>query len=371
MNEKTVVVVFPSVYTLNKINDLQASISSILKIKNYSVSNIRKEDSLIIIETSDPVLVSSTISSLFGIEKVAIAKEIANNFDIVLSTIISTSQNLLLKGEKFLVKVEGNTESYLGKDVEIAAIASLVEKVSSLEAKPGSESEYDKLVYTIITKTHAYVCIFIDKGLGGLPYNSQKEKILCCIHDELSAITCLQAIKMGFEVRVIVCYHNDADLLKLVKILNKIIPRIIENKIKIQFCKIAKSNMISTIVLVTNILITIAKKEKIARIALSASPMIFPHNFSEYIAKLANQKKIIPWFPLSGIDSSIIENAKDIGLEKYTSNLKELCSMKLDQKIPKLKIESVRKALKTLKFVEITIGTKNIHDILDSLKSNH
>ncbi len=371
MIEKTVVVVFPSIYALNKINDLRTSISRILEIKNYSVNNIRKEDSLIIIETGDPVLVSSTVSLLFGIEKVAIAKEIDNNFDIVLSTITSTSQSLLLRGEKFLVKVEGNTESYLGKDVEIAATASLVEKVSNLEAKPGSESEYDKLVYTLITKTHAYVCIFIDKGLGGLPYNSQKEKILCCIYDELSAITCLQAIKIGFEVRVVVCYHNDVDLLKLVKILNKIIPRIIEDKIKIQFCKITKSNIISTIITVTNISIAIAQKGKINRIVLSASPMIFPHNFSEYIAKLVIQKKMMPWFPLSGIDSSIIENAKDIGLEKYTVNLRELCNMKLDQKIPKLKIELVRNALKTLKFVEITVGTKNIHDILDLLKSNH
>ena len=371
MIEKTVVVIFPSIYSLNKIDDLQDSVSHILKIKNYSVSKLRKEDSLIIIETDDPVLVSSTISLLFGIEKVAIAKEIDNNFDIVLSTITSTSQNLLLRGEKFLVKVEGNTESYLGKDVEIAATASLVEKVSNLEAKPGSESEYDKLVYTVITKTRAYVCIFIDKGLGGLPYNSQKEKILCCIYDELSAITCLQAIKMGFKVRMVVCYHNDTDLLKLVKILNKIIPRIIEDKIKIQFCKIKKSNIISTMVIVINILIIIAQKEKITRIALSASPMIFPYNFSEYIAKLVTQKKMMPWFPLSGIDSSIIENAKDIGLEKYTNNLQELCSTKLDKKIPKLKIEHAKNALKTLKFVEITVGTKNVHDILDLLKSNH
>ena len=124
-------------------------------------------------------------------------------------------------------------------------------------------------------------------------------------------------------------------------------------------------------VTVTNILIIIAQKEKINRIDLSASPMIFPHNFSEYIVKLVIQKKIIPWFPLSGIDSSIIENAKDIGLEKYANSLRELCSMRLDQKIPKVKIEHVKNALKTLKFIEITVGTKNIHDILDLLKSNH
>ncbi len=371
MNEKTVVVVFPSIYSLNKINDLQESVSQILNIKNYSVKSIRKEDSLIIVEANDPVLVSSTVSSLFGIEKVAIAKEIDNSFDIVLSTITSTSQSLLLKGEKFLVKVDGNTRSYLGKDVEIAAVASIVEKSSSLEVKPGSESEYDKLVYTFITKSYAYVCIFIDKGLGGLPYNSQKEKILCCIYDELSAITCLQTIKMGFQVRIVVCYHNDTDLLKLVKILNKIIPRIIEDKIKLQFCKIVRSNTIYTVTMITNILIAISSKEKIYRIAIPVSPLIFSHKFVEYLARFVIQKKMMPWFPLSGIDSSIMDNAREIGLEKYTSNLKELCGMKFDQKIPKLKIDHVKNALKTVKSVQITVGTKNIHDILDLLKSNH
>ena len=90
-----------------------------------------------------------------------------------------------MKGEKFYVKVDGKTEKFLAKDLEIAATASLVDKSSSIEAKPGSESNYDRLVYTYLTDSFAYVCIFIDKGLGGLPYNSQKEKILCCIHDEL------------------------------------------------------------------------------------------------------------------------------------------------------------------------------------------
>ena len=371
MNEKTVVVVFPSIYSSNKINELQSSISKILEIKNHSFDNIRKEDSLIIIEAVDPVLVSSMVSTLFGIEKVAIAKEIDNDFNNVLSVISSTSQSLLLKGEKFLVKVEGNTESYLGKDVEIAAISSIIEKSSILDIKPGSELDHDKLVYAFITKNHAYVCLFIDKGLGGLPYNSQKEKILCCIHDELSTITCLQAIKMGFQVRMVVCYYNDANLLKLVKILNRLIPRVIENKIKIQFCKIPRANISSTIIITTNILISVAQKEKISRIALSASPMIFPHKFSEHIARLVIEKKLVPWFPLSGIDSSIIDNAKEIGLEKYAINLRELCSTRLGQEIPKVNNEHLKNSLRTSKTVEIAVGTKNIHDILDLLKSNH
>ena len=114
MSEKTVLVVFPSIYSLNKINNLATNISKILKIKNQQYNNIRKNESLIIVETIDPVLASSAVNLLFGIDKIAIAKEIDTNFDSALSVITNTALSLLLKGEKFYVKVDG-------KDKEISS----------------------------------------------------------------------------------------------------------------------------------------------------------------------------------------------------------------------------------------------------------
>ena len=74
MSEKTVLVVFPSIYSLNKINELAVNISKILKLQNQQFSKIRKNESVIIIEAADPVLASSTVNLLFGIEQIAIAK---------------------------------------------------------------------------------------------------------------------------------------------------------------------------------------------------------------------------------------------------------------------------------------------------------
>ena len=132
--------------------------------------------------------------------------------------------NLLLKGDRFYVKVDGHPLGYLPKDVEIAATSSLIDKVGKIGAKPGTEDKFDKLLYTYVTKSNAYVCIFTDKGLGGIPYNSQNETIVCCIYDELSAIACLETIKEGFDVKIIVCYSKESDLLNLVKIVNNIMP---------------------------------------------------------------------------------------------------------------------------------------------------
>lgn len=374
MSEKTVLVVFPSIYSSNKINDLVANISKILKLQNQQYSKIRKNDSVIVIEATDPVLASSSVNLLFGIEQIVIAKEVDTNFDSVLSTITNTAMNLLLKGEKFYVKVDGKTRKFLAKDLEIAATASLTDKGTAIMAKPGSESNHDRLVYSHLTDSFAYVCIFVDRGLGGLPYNSQKEKILCCIHDELSAISCLQTIKMGFDVKILVCYRNESDLLKLAKMINKILPRLLEKKIILHTCKISNSlSILSTIVTTTQIMISIASKEKIRRISLGISPMIFSTSFCEFNSGLASKNKIIPWFSLSGIDLGILENAKEIGLDKYISNLKDLCKKNLNyKKISESETSKYAKdALKTLKCLPITVGPKNIHDIIDLLKSNH
>ena len=374
MSEKTVLVVFPSIYSLNKISNLKINISKLLKIKNYQYTQIRKNESIIVIETSDPVLASSTINLSFGIERIAIAKEIDVNFNSVLSLITNTASNLILKGERFYVKVEGKTKEFLAKDLEIAATSALVEKSTTLGAKPGSESNYERLVYTYLTNSHAYVCIFVDKGLNGLPYKSQKEKILCCIHDELSAISCLQTIKMGFDVKILICYHNESDLLKLAKIINKILPRLVEKKITLQICKINKSpNILTTIVAITQILISVALKDKIQRISLGISPMIFPASFCEYNSNMIFQNNIIPWFPLSGIDYGILENAKEIGLEKYVSNLENLCKRHFSNKkiVNSVTSRFAQDALQTLKSIPVIIGPKNIHDIIDLLKSNH
>src|SRR6478752_1674504 len=296
MSEKTVLVIFPSMYSLNKINNLSTNVSKILKMRDQRHDGIRKNESLVIVEATDPVLASSSVNLLFGIDKIAIAKEIDSNFESVLSVITNTTLSLLLKGEKFYVKIEGKTRNFLAKDLEGAATAMLVDKCASLEAKPGSESNHDRLVYVYLTDLYAYVCIFIDKGLGGLPYNSQKEKILCCIHDELSAISCLQTIKMGFEVKILVCYRNESDLLKLAKMINKILPRLIKKNIILHVCKISRSSSIlTTIITITQIMISIALKKKIRRISLGISPMIFSTSFCEYNSYLVFQNEIIPW----------------------------------------------------------------------------
>jgi len=378
MSDNASVVIFPSIFARNKMGSLVFNIKKILELQKQKFQKVRKDDSVIIVEANDPVFASSAINLLFGIERVAIAKQVKNDYDTLVSSIAKIGMNLLLKGDRFYVKVEGQAKGFLPKDVEMAATSSLIEKTSKLGSRPGTEDKYDKLIYTFLTKSNGYVCIFTDKGNGGIPNNSQNEKIVCCIYDELSAVSCLETIREGFDVRIIVCFQKESDLLNLVKIVNRIIQRTLKSKIELKFFKIATSgsgarNYLLLVETVVEILLDIVSKEKFNRISLPVSPLIFPQSFIDKITNRISQKNMIPHIPLSGIDENILESAKEIGLEKYLPQLEKLGKMKFDivSKGTGYSRKIAQHALRTKKIVSVTIGPNNVHDIIDSLKSDH
>ena len=125
---------------------------------------------------------------MFGIKQIVIAKKIKNDFKTIVSQVGEIGSNLLLKGEKFFVKADGSAKGFVIKDLELAATSALIQKNQKISAKPGTESKHDKLLQIYVTKSNAYVCIFVDQGLGGTANNSQLKKLVCCISDEFSAI---------------------------------------------------------------------------------------------------------------------------------------------------------------------------------------
>ncbi len=378
MTNNASVVIFPSIFAQNKINALISNIKKILKIQNQRFQKIRKDGSLIVVEANDPVFASSTINLLFGIDKVAIAKQIKNEYEILVSNITKIGSNLLLKGDTFYVKVEGQSKGYLPKDVEFAVTSSLIEKTTKLGAKPGTEDKHDKLLYTYLTKLNAYVCIFTDKGNGGIPNNFQNEKIICCIYDELSAVSCLETIKEGFEVKIIVCYHKESDLLKFVKILNSLIPRMLKSKIELEFFHVdvsdlSSQNYLTLVETVIEVMLSVTASNKFNRLSLSLTPSIFPQSFIDRITKKVYKNNIIPHMSLSGFDKNILNHAKELGLEKYLTKIEKLGKMKFDSNVKGKKSAPnlAQKALKTKRVVTVSVGPNNVHDILDSLKSKH
>ncbi len=372
MNENAFVVVFPSVFAKNKKTLLISNIKKILKINNQKISRIIRDDDLVVIDANDPVFASSAINLLFGVDKITIARRVENKFDVIISAIVKIGASLLLQGEQFYVKVEGHSSGYLPKDVEVAATSALIEKTILMDSKPGSEERHDKMIYCFLTKKNAYVSIFTDAGHGGIPYNSHGDKAICCVYDELSAISCLESIKQGFDVKIIACY-DDSNLHDLVKMINRILPRTVQTNVTLDFFKIpvkqqdTKSIQIK-IKIITQILCLVAKHEKIKRVSLPLSPLAFPMWFIDENVNVVLQNNCLPWIALSGIDDSIIRTAKEIGLGKHLYKIEKFGKTKFEKTNSDTKtFDIAMKTVKAKKSITVRVGPNNIHDILDSI----
>jgi len=376
LEDKLLIVVFPSVFSQNKIKSLITNIRKILKIQNQKFSKIRKEGEVIIVDAADPVFASTAINTLFGIKGVAIAKQVNNNFETIVKEISNVGIDLFLNGERFLIQVEGYAKGFIPKDVEIAATSSLIEKTAKKEIKPGTNEKFDRRLYVYLTKLYAYICIYYDNGLGGIPNNSQNKKIVCCVFDELSAVSCLETIKQGFDVKIIVCYYKDSELLHLVKIINQIIRRTVKPKISLEFYRIHINKKLPPLMLTeitARILVHVAIINNAERISLSLSPLIYPVDFVESLIKQVYRYFLIPYSPLSGLDDNIFETAKEIGLEKYLSRIEKLGGSNFSNfKQSSKEIEKiVKETIKSKKTVSVNVGPNNVHEILDEVRSNN
>ena len=372
MEDSVLVAVFPSTFSQNKIKPIMTNIKKILKIQNQKFHKIRQDGDIIVVETNDPVFTSSTINSLFGIKGVAIAKQVPNNFKSIVNGISKVGENLFLKSERFLIQVEGSAKGFITKDVEIAATSALIEKTAKKGVRPGTAEKHDKRLYVYLTKASAYICIYYDKGLGGIPNNSQNKKSICCVFDELSAVSCIETIKHGLDVKIIICFTKESDLLNLVKMVNQLIHRTVKSKIDLEFYKILVNKRSSHLLLIeitAELLTRIAKSTGIKRISLSLSPLIHPIDFLENIVMQVHKKNLIPYIPLSGLDDDVLVSAKEIGLEKYLPKIKKYGKSKFyDSNKSKEEIKKiVDKTVITKKIVSVRTGPNNVHEILDKI----
>ena len=197
---------------------------------------------------------------------------------------------------------------------------------------------------------------------------------MCGIFDEFSALACLETIKQGFEVKIIVFYQKQSELINLVKILQKILSRTLQTRTEIEFYKITglDSNLASKNMLFGDILSKIALSEKISFVSLPISPLVFP---STLIKKLENKIfdfGLIPHIPLSGIGFEIFDNAKEVGLEKYIIKIEKTLQTKIAEKHgKKISNETISRIMASKKTVDVKFGPNIIHEILDALEVKH
>src|SRR5207302_11518359 len=104
---RTVLLVYPSQFSIGRIDKLLAVIKDALRSKNVEIRDIVLEEECVVFELGNVVEGASTIGEMFGVEKIAIAKKVSTSrFEEIITEVVNIGKLKILPNEKFFVKVQ-------------------------------------------------------------------------------------------------------------------------------------------------------------------------------------------------------------------------------------------------------------------------
>ena len=417
---------------MGRIDKLIANIEKQLQSKNIETKNTAIENEWLVFDMDDVVEGAGITREMFGIDKVAIAKKVPSiQFEDIAAEVVNIGKLKVLPNEKFFVKVQISNNAkinYKSRDLEFASTGDLtaalqsssfsssrrpytfspVPSISSSRsyssARPAkNEFEADRLIEIFVGKKSAYVTIETDNGPGGLPFACQGEKVLCSIHDTLSAISCMIILKCGFFPEIVIVYTDDYDLRKNLKIFGMIVNKMSIKNYSIRLVQLdyGSSGFGKTLNLkqhgqrrlqktmkrelesshkavlqeiVATQILTLMKGKGIV---VPLSVVIHPFWLIQSTFKKILASKKIPWMPLLLPSHGMYDIAEELGIEKNMlplmsdkgSMMNRLMTFtrqdyaKYRTTIDKM-TESAKRNMKTISF---EIGPNYLHDILDSV----
>jgi hypothetical protein len=374
-----VLLVFPSAFSANCKNMLMSSIIKKLELEHMTVTKTLCEESCFVFKVNDIVEAACSTKELFGIDRVAIAKQVPNTFSQVVSAIIATGKQIILPKEKFFIKVQISSKAkvnYVGRDIAFVSAGDLIEQLASTGARLAkNEYEADKIILSYVGKDYGYICIQIDKALGGMPFGYQNVRVLCSIHNVLSALSSLIAIKSGFVPELLILYANSEELTQNVKLFGHIADRM---GIKRHNLRIAQIDLYDGLDQGLKVMLKESISAKILLqlpgkgVVLPLSATIYPAWFVEWTMKKIILAKKTPWMPLMLLTDEIQQIAKVFDLEEKLLSIDNLSTSTLFEKkeyrkhLRKVDIIS-KKAMKNMKTISLKVGPNYLHDIIDAV----
>lgn len=371
MEEASYVVVFPTVSAQSRMPQLVADIKRILNLKGQRFQSVVRDDGVILVHANDPVFASAAIGMLFGVRRIVIARRAGNGFEELVSKIASVGGNLLLRGERFVVRVEGAVRGFTAKDVEMAATSKIIGK-TELGAVPGTDEKFDKELYTYLTRRNAYIGIFSDGGLWGVPrHRAGKKETNCAIYDELSALSCFETMRQGYDnINIMVFYKKRQELLGLARLLNRLIPRLLRAEVELQFVQVTgrlprgRGSYLAYVGAITDAMLRHSGSGG-SRISLAVPPDIFTPDVTDAFVAEVFGGGGTPIVPLAGTGSGIYEIAGELGLAAASiKRLEKIIGSGHERRAG----PPVQTAPPTS--ITVRVGPNNVHDILDSLAAH-
>jgi hypothetical protein len=119
--------------------------------------------------------------------------------------------------------------------------------------------------------------------------------------------------------------------------------------------------------IVTGVLCSVAMEQKISKVGLALSPLVYPAWFIDENVDVIVKSNLSSWLLLAGLDEQIIRTAKEIGLGKHLHKIEKLGAYKFSKE--KSDVSGiVKQSLGTRQKITVKVGPNNVHEILDLLK---
>ncbi len=217
------------------LNYLKKLIIDILHEHNISFLSIKKDGLYYIVKlkkNNEIVFAMDLLSKVTGISRIFIAKSLEIDYDILSQTAVQIGKKILLADEKFSITIttsggnilKENEYVFFKKDLEFFIISEL--SILSTGIKyVRNESEADKILFVLIGSDFAYVSLMLKRGKEVIPFKFLKEKVICPIYSEYSFLALTSILDNGFFPFLFIFYHNENQLIKILKALEKIIKK--------------------------------------------------------------------------------------------------------------------------------------------------
>lgn len=393
---RQVLLLFFSIFTKIQKEKLIGNIRWKLQDKKIKVLSIRCEERYIVLEVNDPAEARCVLTSTLGIDRIGVARKTWNDYSHVMRAISDIGKEIILPKEKFLIRIklsknDSNSLDYKERDLEFASTARLTSELSGRGARPAiSEKRVDRTIESYIGNRYAYVCLDITSSVGGLPFNSQSQRVITSIHNPLSVLSCVISMRCGFLPQIVLPYTDEEDLKNKVKLCRPIINMIDKRRYQVSLAHIHLPNVldinIKKMVLESiyyKILTSLSGDILIVSLSAAVSPFWY---ISSIVRDVISSGKI-PWTPsifaskitdaeISSnkmVDVAAINGFQSKAIPPYScsyqpSVLKDMVNPKLYEKYRRIINDvSQRSVAAGSKMVSFNVGSNYIHDIVNSI----
>ncbi|RNJ73206.1 MAG: hypothetical protein EB832_02250 [Thaumarchaeota archaeon S14] len=362
MDSGALVAVVPNAFSRPRAALLASNVRAMLSARSLGFSSVRRDGDVIAVEADDPVFASSAIGLLFGASRVSIARRAGTSMAELVEAVSQTASGLLLRGERFVVRVGGRTPGYLARDAERAATSAIISSASRSGARPGTASAHDRAIHAHVARSHSYVGIFSDDGRGGVPFGSHAGTVACPVHDELSAVAMLECLRQGHDVLPVMAHSTDAERTRLMRPICRAVSSIPRASSRADFVRVPRSRGAARLAAAIGAAIASAHGAHAARVCVPTSPLVHGEALADSLGARVRDAGLAASFPLAGVESRIESHAAALGIGTMARHVARLCASRMgdlpDGAPPR---ESARQSL------DVRVGPNMVHDALDSL----